>query len=402
MKKICCLLLIILIAFNLTGCWDSDELNELGIIMGIAIDKDTTSGKVIITSEIVNPSSLSKQSPSGKSTIEYVTTDGNTVTEAINATTKEFDRKNLLSHIKVFVISEEVARCGVNDIVDFIARSNDIRRFTSFVVAKGSSAREILGVNGGIDKIQANYMSSIIKEQITNLDVAAPNFFDFLKKMPGDRINPVAGVFGIVMKNNLPAEQKSNSIDKVDKLIGAAAFKKDKLVGFLDYSETRGYNFIIDDNHKGIYNIPSSKQDNKYLSIYMEKFRTKITPFYINAHISYNIDVKLEASIVQVSDASDVSNLKEFNDLNYTVSEYVEKDIKKTLSKIQKELKTDILGFGGCFYRKYPKEWKIIKNQWNDLFPTVNVSVKVKTKLKRTGLLLKPLDGVKENKIDFK
>lgn len=396
MKKIISLLLIILIAFNLTGCWDSNELSDLGIVMGIAIDKDTTSGKIIITSEIVNPNSLSKQSSSDRSTVEYVTTYGNTVAEAINATTKEFDGKIFLSHVKIFVIGEDVARDGVNDIVDFIARSNGIRRFTSFVVAKGSSAREILGVKRGIQNIQANYMSSIVKEQITNLDVTAPNFFNFLKKMPGDGINPVAGVFGIVLKNNLPFEEKKNSIDKVDKLIGAAAFKKDKLVGFLDYSETKGYNFIIGEKQNGIYDIKSSKEDNKYITINMEKIKTKITPSYINRHISYSIDVKLEGSIVQVSDASDVSKLKEFNDINYTVSKYVEKDIKKSLYKIQKELKTDILGLGGSFYREYPKEWKVIKNQWNDIFPTVTVSVKVETVLKRTGLLGKPLDTKKE------
>jgi spore germination protein KC len=57
-----------------------------------------------------------------------------------------------------------------------------------------------------------------------------------------------------------------------------------------------------------------------------------------------------------------------------------------------KELKTDTLGIGTSIYRKYPKEWKEMKGQWNDMLQDIDFDVQVKIHIPETGQTLQSLE----------
>ena len=50
-KIIICFLAVAL----LSGCWNSRELNELGIVVGVGIDKGEADNSVKITAQVVKP-----------------------------------------------------------------------------------------------------------------------------------------------------------------------------------------------------------------------------------------------------------------------------------------------------------------------------------------------------------
>lgn len=52
-----------------------------------------------------------------------------------------------------------------------------------------------------------------------------------------------------------------------------------------------------------------------------------------------------------------------------------------------------IFGFGDAVHRKYPKEWKTLQTKWRDVFPTINVEIKVDARLRDTGLSSAPVKG---------
>ena len=64
---------------------------------------------------------------------------------------------------------------------------------------------------------------------------------------------------------------------------------------------------------------------------------------------------------------------------------------EKALNKAQKELKTDIFGFGETIHRKYPKMWKKMKDNWDDIFPNLPVNITVEVDTKQLGGIGKPL-----------
>src|SRR3954447_26200013 len=97
----------------LTGCWDKTELKELGIVMGIAVDKNSDTGDYILTSQMLRPSALNTQSSSSEPPFEKVVTTGKTIYEAIRKANLEFDRKGFYAHNKVVLVSEDIAKEGL-------------------------------------------------------------------------------------------------------------------------------------------------------------------------------------------------------------------------------------------------------------------------------------------------
>ena len=80
MKKI----IIIILLFFTTGCWDEREIKDLGIVNSFLIDyKD---GKIIFMAEIVNPKTQSTiySSPAGSTPYIYIRGEGEKLLDATN------------------------------------------------------------------------------------------------------------------------------------------------------------------------------------------------------------------------------------------------------------------------------------------------------------------------------
>ena len=63
------------------------------------------------------------------------------------------------------------------------------------------------------------------------------------------------------------------------------------------------------------------------------------------------------------------------------------------LLKLSRELNADVLGFGNLFYRKQPRLWKEIEARWDEIYPTLDVTVEVEYNLTRAGMVA---DQIKE------
>jgi spore germination protein KC len=53
------------------------------------------------------------------------------------------------------------------------------------------------------------------------------------------------------------------------------------------------------------------------------------------------------------------------------------------------------VGFGKTLNRKYPKVWEEKKDDWNDVFPTVQYTIDVDIQLRSPGLMDKPIESEK-------
>lgn len=382
----------------LTGCWDRKELNQLGIAMAIGLDKDEE-GKIELTSEIVRPAAMEKQGSGKEAPYELVISSGETLFEAIRHTVREFDRRSFFSHTKVIVIGEDLAREGLGEIIDFITRSHEMRKTTWLIVASGSKASEVLGVKHGLEKIQANYMEGILKSQKIDSNSAVSKVIDFIKTMPGEGANPVTGVFKIIEVKSVPSDETEPVLRKGLKISGSAIFKKDKLVGFLDNEDTLGLNIITGKCKKVTINVnAASKGAKEKAAIEMISVKCAIKPVINKGKISFNIAIKAEGNLIESEDTLDITNQQVFMKLDSNFADFLRTDVNNSVKRIQEEMQTDVLGFGRALEIKYPKEWKKIKNQWNDIFPSVSYNVTADTHLNRTGLSLKSINAKKMGK----
>lgn len=96
-----------LIALVLTGCWDRHELNNIGIVMGVVIDKSKDIGKIHMTLQMVKSADINSSETSTSSTSKtkaYINlkNEGNTILDTIKNFSKESSRKLLYEvHIKI-------------------------------------------------------------------------------------------------------------------------------------------------------------------------------------------------------------------------------------------------------------------------------------------------------------
>ncbi|AUO05799.1 MULTISPECIES: Ger(x)C family spore germination C-terminal domain-containing protein [Paenibacillus] len=72
-----------------------------------------------------------------------------------------------------------------------------------------------------------------------------------------------------------------------------------------------------------------------------------------------------------------------------TVQDEIKKIVLQSLSKLQKEMKADVAGFGSKVKVNYPAYWDRVKDNWQDTFSEIPIDVRVEVQIERTGAYTK-------------
>lgn len=390
--KIKKLLIILIISSSLilTGCWGKKELSELAMVVAMAVDKDLKTGEFILISEVVRSSALKKETGTTESPVQLITTKGYTVFDAIRNGIKKLDRKQFFAHSKIIVINEMLAKEGIMGFLDMMSRSYEIRDSVWLVIAKGSTPKEILSYNRGLESIQGSYLNKIIAQQQYNPDGVSVDLLEFIKKAQGEGINPVIGTAQLEKEINTPIENAKQSTEKSISYEGLAVFKKDKLVGYINSDNTHGYNWIVGKVKSGIMNVSSPGDKGKLIALEIKKASTKISLQKKNGEMFFNIDIDVKSDVVEDQGTSNISKLEVMDVINKEQKKLVEKEVKLVIEKIQKEFNSDIFGWGIVYSKKYPQEWEKIKKNWDEIFSKVKYSINVNSDIDKTGVIKEP------------
>ncbi|NMB27629.1 MAG: Ger(x)C family spore germination protein [Tissierellia bacterium] len=416
-KKVLLLNIIIMVALVLIGCWNARELNALGIalIMGLDFEND----KVLLTAEVIEPVPAREKSSMGKgTTVTYVQGIGDNLFDAFRDITLKFDRKLYIAHNKVIIFGEEFAKkSSINDI-DLLVRDHEQRETAYLLIAKDSKAYEVMGIAAGLEEIPGNYVLELVENFKYNPKAINIKLAEYLKYFYDMGRQPVLGIIEKKEKKQINKIEKPSSNKEYQlSIVGAAAFNKEELVGYLNGVETKGFNFIMGRVKTGIVTFPtpntsvdgsstptpsvesdiSLKRPTKIHMSTMDivKLKTKKDVEIIDNNIILKVKVKLRCSLEEVAGDIDISKEENIKEVEKACSEEIKRGVGNTLLKAQKEFKSDIFGFGSVFHRKYPKEWEKIKGNWNDIFAEADFQIEVKTDVIRTGLINTPISRVK-------
>ncbi|ADY56680.1 germination protein, Ger(x)C family [Syntrophobotulus glycolicus DSM 8271] len=426
-KKVLILLLAALILIPVSGCWNRRELNNIGILGAVGID--IQGEKIIVTTEIIRPKAYGGEARSNQESFVMDQTTGDSVLEALRNATEKFDRKIFLADCKVFILSEEAAKKGFMDYMDFWMRDHESRLYAYVFVVKGAKPSDVMGKSEGIEDIPSIYLQSLAKAQRANSKSVSIELLDFIKEYYSIGKQPVCGVLQLVeMKTEESQGQKKstekagsdqanssesrgeadmtieesgkngdlpqNDPDKEKEILdeGAAVFLKDRLVGFLGGEETKAVNFVNNKVSSGT--IVAKKPDRVQTVEILESKCKREVLLQEDGSIIINLNLKISGSIgeltgqgkTMVEDSTEI-DLQKIQDAN---SEVTKKQIEEVITKTQREFQSDVFGFGLEFHKKYPQEWERIKYDWNQKFSTAQVNVQVETTILETGLLRLP------------
>lgn len=404
-RIIALVLCISLLLVPMTGCWDYVEYNDLAQIVAIGIDFDNETNNIVLTLQFIPTSRPGKgggsEEQSQNQGLVHTASD-TTLFGALAKLQQVVDKNFFYGYTKILVIGEEAAKNVLLPMIEIHDRSPAIRA-SCFVAFTPGKAENVLGtIDSSHSEIAGNTLSKLLETVSANGASFSMTIQKFIEKLA---ISGVEAVGPCVFTTVEELDVKGGTIDSIKANIrkegklmisGLAAFKGDSLVGWLDQKESLGFGWITGKKinaYKFTGSAMGAISDEAYFRVTNTKTKLKIN--LINGKVSIDIDLKVTCSLRKYYSFSDTDYLdcKDLSQLEVELSESIKKDMEQALEKGQKELKSDIFGFGFEFYRKYPKIWQQkYEKEWNDLFPDIPVNIKVKARISNTGTNIRDLD----------
>ena len=244
MKKII-LNLIILIA--LTGCWNYNELNEFSIVSGVSIDK---SGDVYEMSVLISnsPKSNSSESNSSESQVVVYSGKGESIFSALKQIGLISPNELYFGSFSVLVISEEVAKDGISNAVDFFVRYPNSRKNFYVVLSKEAKAKDTLKIMTPLSSFPSQKITDNVKSttQLQGI-ISSTNFNDLLSTILTSgtelSINCIE-IMGDVEEGSNKENIESSEPKTYTKIGNLGIFKNDKLIDWASRDESLGINII--------------------------------------------------------------------------------------------------------------------------------------------------------------
>jgi spore germination protein KC len=382
MKKVKGMLLLAMLCaiLPLSGCWDAEELNRRAVVSGIGIDLSPDKKDYLVSFQVIIADEISGKSGRGATPTMVYSARGRSIIEAIRKASLLVPRLMSTAHVRIVVMSEELARQGISDILDFLDRDSDIRLTARIYVAKnGVQAHDILAGLSAMGKISAYTLAQ--KTEMTSQEFGA-NYPVEVDDLIRDILVPNSGpiINGVEILGSVEEVRKKSNLEKTDNLgivrmSNMALFKGDRLKGWLNEEESLGLIWI-----KGILDKTSiviTPDDLGELSLDVRRSKTS-TQVVLKDQEPPVVVVKVTAqlSVREMNSTIDLRDPEALNELEVYVNEEILKRMKSAVKKAQ-SLNCDIFGFGQTLERQHPKAWKHLKGKWPDLFPQLEVEYHV-------------------------
>nr|WP_312886462.1 Ger(x)C family spore germination protein [Paenibacillus foliorum] len=376
----------------LTGCWSSNEIEELSVFVGVALDKGKelkvekdlnkqghgSAEKNLITStvQIVNPQAAAPVSGhEGTAKQEKYTNlseKGDSAFEMIRELSLRTDRPLIGHHLKVVVIGEELARAqSLEKLLDFFIRDNDIRPSCIALISTGL-ARDTLESKGAAE-IPSFRLFGMIDNQYRTTRILPPMSFARLQ--------------GKMQSGSSFLVQNVTSTDKEVKFAGAAIIqgKTKKLLGFLNEEELEGITWITGKGKGGLVKSYDEKTG-QLITYEILGMTSRITPHIEGNDISFHVNIESDGRLMESSLDSGNPFKEEFLKKAEKISEaQVKQLMNHVLKKMQGEYQVDVAGFGNRLRIDHPKVWKQVKDNWDQTFSEAPVTIDVKLSIKEFG-----------------
>lgn len=401
--RITALLAIIPVVLSMAGCWSRKEIEDIGFVLSIGVDHGAKEDEIMITAHIAKPFAISAglSGAVDEKPFWQVSSTGRTVFEAWRNLRQQSPRRPLLHHSRFIVFGEEFARDGIHEAMDFFFKESEVRETNVVVVAKGVKASEILWNEFELERMPAEGALGIMKvaaQELSTTVVITLN--EFLQMLEAEGHEAVASRAELVRRP--PSEDprgqlKRETISISGRETGAAAFKGDKLVGWLDKTQTRGLQWVKGKVRSGIIVIEQPEEENKLASIELVRADSTVTPGISDGRPSVLIKVRAIGNLGEVQEDFDPMKSQEaWLSMERRMAEVIRHEIEAALNIAKYEFNSDIFGFGAEIQRKYPKEWTKLKDKWDEEFPKLDVEIEVETSLRRSGLTRRSVQTVRK------
>jgi len=373
-RKTAAMIVLVVVLFAVSGCWDYREVDKLPVIVGMAIDINEE-GKHVVTAEMVDIAERGKESSTVKPRI--ISTEGDTLFDALrNAIVFEKGRI-YMGHLEMVILGKSVLERGLSEALDFLIRDMEPRMSIWLLASREDTAADLLkakSVTGNVRTFEISQMIEAQKDLAKSFELSINDLMNLLQ-CPG--CTPV--IPSMELHNTEGIETQAMS--------GTAILKNHRLSGFIDREETKYFCLITDRVKGGILVIDSEPGNNKKgVALEILKNKSKIKPKLTDGKISIEVEIYTKVSIGEHGSAKHKYS-EEIDIHRKQAEDLIRNNASALVKKMQTEFDADIFGFGHKIHMNYPDIWKIIENNWDEYFKTLEVTIKPTVEITESGLI---------------
>ncbi|AFS77235.1 spore germination protein A3 [Gottschalkia acidurici 9a] len=374
--------IVMIILLSTTGCWDRVEINERAFVVLTGLDlydPEKSAGeerhkppkneenRYKITYVLPSFAAIKQTSPSGENRIVLQTVAKSSY-KGTRELTARMDSRPFFQHMKASILGVDVIKNEqyFMEALDGLERQDEISKKIHIFIAS-DQASDVLNVKSILKPL--SYKLQGMGQGYRGTPIYIPKTLEevITEVKQGDAIIPR------IQASDTEVKVAGSAIIKDKKFFSWLGEEETKIVSFLTNNIKKG---IMEADHKGI-NIPYMIENTKT----RKSARVEDGKIVIDIMISTRGDIQ-EYIIGREPRLTDVDFLE---DIEVTIQEKIKHEAERVINKLQKEMKVDIIGIEDHLRRYNPEIWKEVDHDWRDIYPTVDINVKVTSSITDIG-----------------
>lgn len=407
------LVLLFTIFLSASACSDAKEINEWSYVYSIGIDKGVSNSlrySFQIASMKLQGGGGDEGGGSGSGQSEdrsysVYSVDAPTFYGAVSIAESSSSRYFNYMHTKYLVISEDLAREGIENFINSLIRNRQIRRILHVLISRDKAEAFLEEFNpkltSAISKAQEGFLDTS-RESGLNLDTTYHQFFTDMKTTYRMPVAPVVALNdgSNYLSSGTPSGKFKSEGDyyagelprkgmNTFEFFGTALFDGDKMVGMLNGDETRALLMIKNELKSAFISIPDPLNEGLNVSIQTKlQKKTDIKVDVSGDKPVVNVKVSLEGDLLNVQGHGHYEDPNIKPVLENAFRSFIREQLIKTVDKC-KTLEVDVFGFGDRVAQHFStiQEWE--EYNWLSRFHEAEVNISVQFVIRRTGTLIK-------------
>lgn len=358
-KRIVSVLLILLItATTLVGCFNYNEINELTFVTSAIFDIDD-SGNVVLYLDCMKPYRNTNESSDNGKRIVYKGI-GKTALEAIRNVNRASSYKINFTQNRALIFTEAAAKNGIDKFLSLIDNDQHFQvRPYAFVFF--GNVDHLINVVQNDEEYIGLFLNDLVLKNKKNPRIIVSNINDYMVKT--EMGNSYAVMSALEIRNDVSNQKVS--------LAGGVVMKDSKMVERIDASDTMSYNFLMDEIKTGTLEVANPQMGEGYVTLEILNSKTKTDIEYKDNKVLLNKKLKVRITVAEAQGRF-IASEQAIRELNANAEENIKDYLQEFFYKFADE-GIDILQAERLLQIKYPE--KVIEDVLSKIDLNVDVDI---------------------------
>lgn len=372
--------LLLALMLLLSGCWSRLEINDLGLVMGMAVDVGEEAPVRVTLYFARGRGQTEDSNPAGGAPVWVATREAENLADAMREIALASARRISLHHMQVVLLGDEYARSGIGDLLDFLARHPQIRLNMRPMVVRGR-AQTVLETVPLLKSLQPQNLVAILEAK-GGVDWRLKNFL--VARVSDSHSGWMHALRVVDRPGGTPGSPPTAA-----ELDGAALFLGDRLVALMDARLAQALSWLLATPRNSVISAPCPEDRSKSFSVTIDKASREIEPIWSSAGLRIRVGVEALVDLTRLECRDSILEEGRRQRLEEQLSEDVVSRFEGAVELFQAN-GVDPAGFGHRVKLRYPASWRSIAPRWSDIWREVPVEISAKLTIHQPGLLLEP------------